>query len=162
MKAEDFLSLLEIHGFNFYTGVPCSYLGPLIRLLGDCDASLHVAAPREDIAVGIAAGAFLAGKMPVIYMQNSGLGYCLEAFASLPLIYRIPSLVLVSYRGPEDEGWEEHAIMGRRTEDLLHTFEFRYSLFRGRLSEKDLTEIIRYLSLDAQPYVVLVTKGALQ
>jgi len=162
MKAEDFLSLLDTHGFDFYAGVPCSYLGPLIRLLSDRGAPLHVGAPREDIAVGVAAGAFLAGKMPVIYMQNSGLGYCLEAFASLPLIYRIPSLVLVSYRGPEDEGWEEHAIMGRHTEDLLQTFGLRYSVFRGELSERDLMEITAYLARNAQPYVVLVTKGALQ
>ena len=162
MKAENFLSLLESHEFNFFTGVPCSYLAPLVELLGDRDASFHVSAPREDIAVGVAAGAFLAGKMPVVYMQNSGLGYCLEALASLPLIYRIPSLVLVSYRGPQDVGWEEHAIMGQHTEDLLKTFGMRYWVFRGELSAADFAEIMGQLRAEAQPCIVLVTKGALQ
>ena len=162
MKAIEFLDLLEKNGFNFFTGVPCSYLSPLCEILGQMDQSFHVPAPREDIALGLAAGAYLAGKLPVIYMQNSGLGYCLEAFASLHLIYHIPALVLVSYRGPQDQGWEEHLIMGRHTEDLLSTFQMKYSIFKGKVVDVDIEGIKRYLVDQELPHFLLITKGALK
>jgi sulfopyruvate decarboxylase subunit alpha len=162
MKAIDFLTILEKEGFNFFTGVPCSYLSSLCKALARKDQSFHVPAVREDIALGLAAGAYLAGKFPVIYMQNAGLGYCLEAFASLHLIYHIPALVLVTYRGPEDQGWEEHLIMGKHTEELLNIFHMKYSLFRGKTSAQEIEAVKQYLADRELPYFFLVTKGALE
>ena len=162
MKAIDFLTILEKNGFSFFTGVPCSYLSPLCKALVHKDGSFHVPAVREDVALGLAAGAYLAGKLPVIYMQNSGLGYCLEAFDSLHLIYHIPALVLVTYRGPEDQGWEEHVIMGKHTEELLNTFHMKYSLFKGKTSAGEIEQVKQYLVDRELPYFFLVTKGALQ
>jgi len=162
MKAADFLTLLENHGFDFFTGVPCSYFTPLIDILAQKDPAYQLPAPREDIAVGLAVGAYLAGKKPVIYMQNSGLGYSLEAFASLHLIYDIPTLVLVSYRGPEDQGMEEHLIMGKHTEELLSTFDMQYSIFKGELAEKDVLTMEDYMNKNNLPYFLLVMKGALE
>lgn len=161
MDAGNFLNMLETAGFDFFTGVPCSYFTPFCRLLAQREISFHVAAVREDIAVGVAAGACLAGKTPVLYMQNSGLGYSLEALASLQMIYRIPALVLMSYRGPEDRGWEEHRVMGEHTEDLLNAFNLEYALFRGDISDRRVREIERYLRDRELPYFLLVTKGAL-
>ncbi len=161
MNAEDFLDVLRENGFDFFTGVPCSYLTPLIDVLSPMDSSLHVPAPREDIAVGIAAGAYLGGKLPVIYMQNSGLGYSLEAFASIHMIYNIPALVLATYRGPADKGWEEHQVMGDHTEELLKTFGFRYSILEESLGQKEIEEIETYLQQSLKPYVLLVKKGSL-
>ena len=161
MNAEDFLDVLRENGFDFFTGVPCSYLTPLIDVLSPMDSSLHVPAPREDIAVGIAAGAYLGGKLPVIYMQNSGLGYSLEAFASIHMIYNIPALVLATYRGPADKGWEEYQVMGDHTEELLKTFGFRYSILEESLGQKEIEEIETYLQQSLKPYVLLVKKGSL-
>jgi sulfopyruvate decarboxylase subunit alpha len=162
MKAIDFSNLLQSRGFNFFTGVPCSYLSSLCGIFSQKDQSFHVPAVREDIALGLAAGAYLAGKLPVVYMQNSGLGYCLEGFASLHFIYHIPALVLVSYRGPEDQGWEEHLIMGKHTEDLLNTFHMKYSVFRGKLSASEVKEMKQYMLDQGLPYFLLITKGALE
>lgn len=162
MNAEKFLNMLEEERFDFFTGVPCSYFTPLCDLLAQRQASFHVPAVREDVALGLAAGAFMTGKTPVLYMQNSGLGYSLEAFASLQIIYRIPALVLMSYRGPEDQGWEEHQVMGEHTEDLLNTFDLEYELFRGDITEHRVREIGRYLRDRERPYFLLVTGGALQ
>jgi len=161
MNAVEFLELLESKGFNFFTGVPCSYLGNLCRLLDRKDPHVHVPAGREDLALGIAAGAYLAGKQPVVYMQNSGLGYCLEAFVSLHAIYRIPALILVSYRGPADQGWEEHFFMGMHTEKLLNVFDGAYSIFENRISETEMEKIRTFLANESRPYFLLVTKGAL-
>jgi phosphonopyruvate decarboxylase len=171
MKAADFYTLLKDNGFNFYTGVPCSYFAPLCELLNKEATSFHLPAVREDIALGLASGAYLAGKLPALYMQNSGLGYSLEAFASLPLIYYIPMLVLVSYRGPQDQGMEEHLIMGQHTEEILQSFKLHYSFLScaGEPSENkkqafepaDINEIKRYLLEVELPYFLLVEKGAL-
>jgi sulfopyruvate decarboxylase alpha subunit len=161
MNAAEFLSLLENKGFNFFTGVPCSYLSSLCRLLNTKDHSVHVPAVREDLALGVAAGAYLAGKWPVVYMQNSGLGYCLEVLASLQYIYRIPALILVSYRGPADQGWEEHKFMGEHTEELLQLFEAAYSIFKDPISEAEVETISQYLYKQRMPYFLLVAKGAL-
>ncbi len=161
MNAEDFLGILRASGVEFFTGVPCSYLTPLIDLLSPMDSSLHVPAPREDIAVGIAAGAYLAGALPVIYMQNSGLGYSLEAFASIHLIYDIPALVLVTYRGPGDPGWEEHQVMGAHTEELLKIFGIRYSILEERLGLEEMAGIASYMLEARRPYVLLIKKGSL-
>jgi len=57
MKAAELLKILEENGFNFYSGVPCSYLGPFVQELKSRPLSFHLPAVREDIAVGAAAGA---------------------------------------------------------------------------------------------------------
>jgi sulfopyruvate decarboxylase alpha subunit len=161
MQAEKFVTLLKKNGFDFFTGVPCSYLAPLAKVLNESCHDFHVPAVREDLAVGLAAGAFLSGKLPVVYMQNSGLGYSLEVFASLILIYRIPLLVLLSYRGPEDDNMEEHIVMGQHTEELLKTFGLRYSVFDGSISEQWIRELKQSVVANEQPFFLLITRGSL-
>jgi len=74
IDAEAFLDAARGHGFDFYTGVPCSFLTPLInRTIGD-PALAYVGAAQEGEAVAIAAGAWLAGRRTVVMWQNSGLG----------------------------------------------------------------------------------------
>src|SRR3989338_1654759 len=90
--------ILRAEGFNFFTGVACSLLASLIRQLEEKEPK-YIPAAREDLAVGLASGAYLAGKWPVVLMQNSGLGYCLNALTSLNLIYKIPMLIVVGFRG---------------------------------------------------------------
>lgn len=76
-------------------------------------------AVREDIAVGLASGAYLAGRWPCVLMQNSGLGYCLNALMSLNLIYRIPLLLVVGHRGYQGKDAPEHLVIGRHGEAIL-------------------------------------------
>ena len=161
MQAGDFLSLLQHHEFDFFTGVPCSYFSALCRELNKLDRCHHFPAVREDLAIGLAAGAHLAGKKPVVYMQNSGLGYCLEALASLPLIYKIPMLLLVSYRGPADPGMEEHQVLGRHTIGLLKTMRLRYSPLKERNEPDQINRINLHLQRRQLPYLLLIGKGVL-
>ena len=162
MKAADFLKLLEANGFNFYSGVPCSYIGSLCQELSGRPQSFHLPAVREDIAVGIATGAFLAGKLPVIYMQNSGLGYSLEAFASLLLIYKIPCLVLVTFRGPEDPDMEEHLVMGEHTRELIDEFNMKNSIMKETMTTEEIINIKKQILSDQIPYCLLIPKGVIQ
>ncbi len=118
-----FLEALRFRGFDFFCGVADSTIASLISELGED----YLSATREDLAVGMASGAYLSGRRPVVLMQNSGLGYCLNALTSLNLIYKIPLLLIVGYRGyqgkpfdlAQDRDAPEHRVMGAHCEALL-------------------------------------------
>ena len=113
--AESCLEALKARGFDFFCGVADSTIASLISELGED----YLPATREDLAVGMASGALLAGRWPVVLMQNSGLGYCLNALTSLNLIYKIPLLLIVGYRGYQGKDAPEHLVMGAHCEALL-------------------------------------------
>jgi len=115
---ETALHALRVRGFDFFSGVADSLLAPLISGLEDSPEGYHPAC-REDLALGLAAGAYLAGRKPVVLMQNSGLGYCLNVLTSLNLIYRIPVLMIVGFRGFEGLDAPEHRVMGAHCRALL-------------------------------------------
>jgi phosphonopyruvate decarboxylase len=82
VTGSDLAARLLGRGFDFFTGVPCSLIESLIAALEADPAVLYVPAVREDAAVGVAAGAWLGGRRPVVLMQNSGLGTSLNALRS--------------------------------------------------------------------------------
>jgi sulfopyruvate decarboxylase subunit alpha len=104
-------------GYDFFTGVPCSLVAALYDVLVDRGRPYYPAT-REDLALGIAAGAALAGCRPVVMMQNSGLGLSVNALLSLQAMYELPALLLVTWRGHGPDA-PEHIEMGRRTRRLL-------------------------------------------
>jgi sulfopyruvate decarboxylase subunit alpha len=108
---------LADEGFGPFFGTPCGILSPLYRALEEHAGLTTVA--REDNAVGIAAGAALAGRCPAVLMQNSGLGQSVNAIASLVVPYRIALLFIVSVRGVDPDPTQENLVMGRLTESLL-------------------------------------------
>ena len=115
--AGPFVDRLQAAGFDFFVGVPCSLVGPVIAELER--RGLYLPETREDAALGVAAGAYLGGRLPVVIMQNSGLGVSLNALGSLHLLYRMPCLLLVTWRGYRGEDAPEHLVMGRVLPDLL-------------------------------------------
>lgn len=104
-------------GFGPFFGTPCGILAPLHSALEEQADLLTVT--REDNAVAIAAGTALAGRFPVVLMQNSGLGQSVNVIASLITPYLIPLLLVVSLRGIHPDPTPENAVMGRLTEPLL-------------------------------------------
>lgn len=113
--------LLQL-GYNFFSSVPCGVLRPLIGQLDTLTQSRGipcVAAPREDVALGLCCGAYLSGKKPVAMMQNSGLGLSVNAIASLLQPFAFPLLMIISVRGHLGLDTEENLIMGAITEHLL-------------------------------------------
>jgi phosphonopyruvate decarboxylase len=113
--APEFVAALKQAGFDFFVGVPCSLLKGLVLLL-DKDTDAHyVSATREDSAIGMAGGAFLGGKTPMVLMQNSGLGVSVNALASLSTMYDFPVLLVISWRGQPGSAVPdapEHIMMG--------------------------------------------------
>jgi phosphonopyruvate decarboxylase len=158
LSSKVFSELLSSKGFNFFTGVPCSLLSGLISIIDDDPKTPYYPAVREDAAVGLCAGAYLAGKLPVLLMQNSGLGYCLNAFTSLNLIYKIPVLVIMSWRGEDSTDAPEHIIMGEINQNLLNTCGMEYSVISSDNYKASLNTAIQQME-KGLPYTLMVGKG---
>jgi sulfopyruvate decarboxylase subunit alpha len=111
-KTTEFLAALEANGYDFFAGVPCSLLKGVIRRFDEEPRWGYVSAVREDSALGMAAGAYMGGRKPAVFMQNSGLGVSLNAIVSLNVIYELPALIVVSWRGKDGQDAPEHLVMG--------------------------------------------------
>lgn len=157
MKASEFRDELKRWGFNFFTGVPCSLLAGIIEVLGED----YLPSVREDTAIGLAAGAYLGGKKPCVLMQNSGLGYSLNVLTSLNLIYNIPVLLLVSYRGFGGKDAPEHLVMGRHCVELTTAFEIPTKVCERENAKELLNEANRYIE-KGKPYCLFIKEETLE
>ena len=131
IDAARFVGSAREHGFDLYTGVPCSYLKPFINFVIDADGLDYVGAANEGDAVAIAAGAELGGRRGVVMLQNSGLGNTVNPLTSLTHTFRIPVLVIVTLRGEPGGAPDEpqHELMGRITSQLLESMEIPWAWF---------------------------------
>ena len=160
LTSQSFIERLIQEDYKFFTGVPCSLLSGLIYELEDQNGQVrYVPSVREDAAVGLCVGAYLAGTMPVLLMQNSGLGYCLNAFTSLNLIYKIPALVIMSWRGKAGKDAPEHIIMGDIDQKLLKTAGMEYSILSEENCEEVLKKAKKKIYDEKLPYTLIVEKG---
>lgn len=112
LPAADLLAELRRRGFDFFAGVPCSLVKDLLALLSAQREVPYVPAAKEDSALGMAAGASMAGRRPVVVMQNSGFGVSINALLSLHMIYETPALLLITWRGYQGKDAPEHVLMG--------------------------------------------------
>src|SRR5580698_7378371 len=115
ITADAFIAAAGARGFDFYTGVPCSFLTPLINgVLSNRDLR-YVGAASEGEAV-----AWLAGRRTVVMCQNSGLGNAVNPLTSLNAPFRIPTLFVTTWRGQPGLADEpQHEVMGLITHDLI-------------------------------------------
>jgi len=159
LSSRTFIEKLQGKGFDFFTGVPCSLLSGLIAEL-EADREVgYIPSVREDAGVGLCAGAYMGGRQPVLLMQNSGFGYSLNAFTSLNLIYKIPVLVIMSWRGCGGKDAPEHIIMGEINEPLLETSGMEYAVLDENNLDQVLTAALKKIKDDKVPYTLLVKKG---
>lgn len=130
IQANDFISACTLHGYTFFTGVPCSFLKPLINYVIQNPDVDYIAATSEGEAVGIAAGAYLAGRKAVVMCQNSGLGNMINPLTSLNFPFRIPLLLIITLRGePHLNDEPQHELMGQITGELLNTLHIPWVFF---------------------------------
>lgn len=158
---------LKRSGFVFHTGVPCSILKGYVDYVRSDPSLEHVTATSEGEACAIASGYHLAtGGFPVVYMQNSGEGNCVNPLTSLldGEVYCIPTLLLVSWRGePGTKDEPEHTKMGRITVKLLETLEIPFSVLPEDAQgvEKAVSEAAKHLKEEGSPYAILVRRGVI-
>ena len=111
--------LLEA-GFNFAAGVPCGVIKHIIEYFEENLGANHIYATRESEAIGLACGAYLAGKTPIVYMQNSGFLNTVNDISSLLLAYKVPALLIITWRGAPGEDAPQHLLNGAITSDVLN------------------------------------------
>jgi phosphonopyruvate decarboxylase len=156
ISGHDVATLLTRHGFDFFTGVPCSLVEDVIAVLERERDAPYVAAVREDAAVGLTAGAWFAGRRPCVLMQNSGLGTSLNALASLSLMYGLPALVVVTWRGYEGKDAPEHILTGRITPNILDLLEIPYRVLSAESAAADVAWAAKEMDTRMQPVALIV------
>jgi phosphonopyruvate decarboxylase len=168
IEACDFVEAARRHGFDWYAGVPCSFLTPFINYVLQ-DPSLHyVSMANEGDAVALIAGVALAGSSTphgrgVTMMQNSGLGNAVSPLTSLTWVFRIPQLLIVTWRGqPGVVDEPQHALMGPITPAMLDTMEIPWELFPTDVDaiEPALRRATAHMQLHGRPYALLMQKGS--
>ena len=168
MKVE---SLIEILGCDFYTGVPDSQLKALCNFMMSkygIDSHHHMIAANEGNCVALAAGYHMAtGKVPAVYMQNSGEGNIINPLASLvnDKVYAIPMIFIVGWRGePGTKDEPQHVYQGIVTRTLLDDMDVKNFVITKETTEDELkaamAEFAPILAAGKQVAFV-VSKGAL-
>ncbi len=156
-----FLDLLERHGYDFFTGVPCSLLAGVTRILDREPRYGYLSAVSEDEALGLAAGAYLGGRQPVVLMQNSGLGVSVNALASLQQLYEIPALLVVSWRGRDGGDAPEHLVMGRVMEPFLALLGIPFAVLDSARAADQVASMTETLRATRKPVALVAPAGVL-
>ncbi len=138
-------------GISFFTGVPDSLLKDFLKYLQDkAGADEHIIAANEGLATSLASGYYFStGQLPLVYLQNSGLGNLVNPLTSLAdkEMYSLPLLLLIGWRGrPGVNDEPQHVKMGRITIPLLDTLEVPVYL----LGEDTLTAFSQIKAAAAQ------------
>lgn len=111
-------------GITFITGVPDSEFQVLIRELERSEMNRrYVQATREDNAIALAVGAFLAGERPLIFMESAGIGTAIDALTSLATVYSIPLVLFIAWAGYKGRDHPHHNAIGISLESLLKALE---------------------------------------
>lgn len=164
INPSEFISALE-KDIQFICGVPCSYFKDMLNFLVENESNIklkHILATREDEAIGIASGVGFSGKRVLVYMQNSGLGNIGDALTSLAQLYKLPMLLLISYRGLEaDKDFPEHSIMGEVNESVLEAFRIPYWILTEDNWGETMGNALEKMNQISSPVALLVDKGVL-
>lgn len=163
IRAEEFVESARARGYEWYTGVPCSFLTPFINYVINDDRLHYVSSANEGDAVATAAGAAIGGKRAVAMMQNSGLGNAVSPLTSLNYVFRIPILVICTHRGaPGVHDEPQHELMGRITNEMFEIMRLPWESFPGEVKDVEpaLDRALDYLSGEQRPYGFIMQKGA--
>jgi phosphonopyruvate decarboxylase len=165
-----FCELLSSHGTEYFTGVPDSLLKSFCACLTDFTSNPvrsvnnHLVAVNEGSAIALAAGYHLAtGKIPLVYMQNSGIGNAVNPLLSLADsdVYRIPMLLLVGWRGePDVKDEPQHLKQGKVTCSLFKAMEIPYLILSDNEADvqTQLEKAYSQIKNNNSPFALIVRK----
>lgn len=165
---DSFFSSLKESGVELFTGVPDSLLKDICAYITDnTSPDNHIIAANEGNAISIGIGHHLATKkIPLIYLQNSGLGNIVNPLLSLadPDVYSIPMILLIGWRGEPGVADEpQHIKQGRITTDLLNVMKIPYEILSSKTSSEEADQIVKRMIKQASalnaPCAFLVKKG---
>jgi phosphonopyruvate decarboxylase len=161
--------LLQKNGIRFYTGVPDSLLKSFLTYVQEkATANEHIITANEGLAIGLAAGHYFStGSLPLVYLQNSGLGNTINPLTSLAdkEMYGVPLILLIGWRGrPGTKDEPQHKKMGRITKPMLEAMEIPvYELDENEekcfpVIEKSISEALKQKT----PVALLAPDGIFQ
>ena len=164
-----FFEALNEIDIKFYTGVPDSLLNHVCGYIDDkVNPTQHIIATNEGSAVALGIGYHLStGKVPLVYMQNSGLGNALNPLLSLAdsNVYSIPVLLMIGWRGKPNENDEpQHKKQGEITLDLLDLAGIKYQVLTPVTNDSEISKILstanEHMQEEGQPFALVVQKGS--
>lgn len=161
MDPKDFIKIIKKHSFAPFMGVPCSVFTSLLNYIDESKDTKNYICTSEGEAMGLAGGFALSGKYPVVYMQNDGYGNALNPLSSLQLLYNLPALLLISWRGmPGEKDAPQHQLMGETIQQLLNVFDIPYRILNEE--EKNLDKIVAEASYHCEntkrPFAIIIKK----
>lgn len=156
------------HGVSFFTGVPDSYLNGFCNYALEHCGGRNIIAANEGNAVGIASGHYFASReIPLVYMQNSGLGNAVNPLASLvdKDVYAVPMLLLIGWRGQgnTEPNHPQHKLQGEITLKLLEVMHIPCTVLEDDDEKfaKTVKKAVEYCKETNQPYGLIAPKGVM-
>ncbi len=165
LDPSEILKVLKKNGVDFFSGVPDSITKSLSTELEKKKFKNHVISTNEGSATGIGIGYHLAsGKIPCVYMQNSGLGNAINPLISIAhrKVYSIPLLLFIGWRGaPGEKDEPQHELKGGITTNLLKLLNIKYLILKNKNDLKKINKIIGFCKKNNSPVAILIKKNLL-
>ncbi len=163
ISPKKFINELNKNNINFFVGVPDSLLKEICKYISyKYTDKKNVICANEGSAIAIATGYNLStNKIPVVYMQNSGLGNAVNPLVSLADkdVYSIPMILLIGWRGePGVSDEPQHVKQGKITLQLLETLEIPYKILSENF-DNDISDAKKYIINNNVPYALIVKKN---
>lgn len=162
-----FIKTLQANGVSFFAGVPDSLLKNVCAYITDTVAPDHnIITANEGSAIGVAAGHYLAtGEIPLVYMQNSGIGNAVNPLLSLAdeKVYSIPMLLMIGWRGePGVHDEPQHIKQGAVTLSLLDAMEIPWLVLPDEeaTATSAMVSMIENCRKTSKPHAIVIRKGA--
>ena len=166
MRVQDFFNTLKANNINCFCGVPDSLLKDFCAYVTDnVEAKNHTITANEGNAIALASGHYLAtGNPAVVYMQNSGIGNCVNPLLSLTdeEVYNIPLLMLIGWRGEPDKKDEpQHIKQGKVTDKLLEAMGIKYAIMPEdfEVAKPMIEDAFKYMKETKCPFAFIIRKG---
>ncbi len=160
---KEFVRVLRENELGPFIGVPCSILAPLISHILDNPQEMEYLNPTNEAhALGLAAGFYLGSKkIPVVFLQNSGLGNAFNPITSLNQIYRIPAFLLITWRGfgRQEADAPEHDIVGRDLEKYLKVLHLNYEILSEKNYPSQIAKLKKIAERDSAPVAAVIKSG---
>src|SRR5579872_245819 len=150
---------LKSCGIRLLSALPETWLVHLLQIAEDDPEMILVRLAKEEEGVGISAGAYLAGVKSAMLLQNHGLLASVNGIVSLARLYRIPLLMLISYRGEfgERDPWQTEG--GGATEPVLRALGIPYAFLDNPATvEKRIAEAQTWSYASLHPAALLLTR----
>jgi len=170
ISCKDLYTIFKRNDLTFFTGVPDSTFKDWMNFLADEHGKklTNIVSCNECEATANCVGYYLAtGKIGIVYMQNSGLGKCVNPVVSLldKDVYSIPSIFIIGWRGePNKKDEPQHKKMGRIMLPLLDCLEIPYKILSGNVQEAEqiINQVKKLAKKNSSPIALIIKKGTLK